>query len=105
MPRFIFETRDLGEPEIDTALAFAASRFPEVRIEHRYTGRGPDNRETWVCSAPSRLHITRLHITRLHITRWTAAATIELDGLEQVDDKSNTPHAAWRAPNNKETTE
>ena len=100
MPRFIFETRALGEPEIDTALGFAASRFPEVRIEHRYTGRGPDNRETWVCSAPS-----RLHITRLHITRWTAAATIELDGLEQVDDKSNTPLAAWRAPNNKETTE
>ena len=95
MPRFIFETRALGEPEIDTALGFAAARFPEVRIEHRYTGRGPDNRETWVCSAPS----------RSHITRWTAAAAIEHDGLEQVDDKPNTPHAAWRAPHNKGTTE
>lgn len=95
MPRFIFATRALGEPESDAAFAVAASRFPEIRIEHRYTGRGSNNGETWVCSAPS----------RSHITRWTAAVEIDLDALDQVDDKPNTPHAPRRAPTNKETNE
>ena len=95
MPRFIFETRALGEPESDKAFDVAASRFPEIRIEHRYTGRNPDNHETWVCSAPS----------RSHITRWAAAIEIDLDALEQVDDKPNTPLATWRAPNSKEISE
>jgi hypothetical protein len=95
MPRFIFETRALSEAEGDAAFHVATSRFPEIRIEHRYTGRDPNNHETWVCSAPS----------RSHITRWTALVEIDLDALEQVDDKPNTPLATRRAPNSKEISE
>ena len=76
MRRFIFETSDQTAADVAAALALAATRFPEVDVEHRYIGRGESRRELWVCTAPS----------EMHVARWAAAAAFPVAEIGQVDD-------------------
>lgn len=95
MPRYLLETSGGIPGGIDTAVAMAAARFPEIGVEHRYTGRESSGHEIWICTAPS----------ASHVTRWAAAAEIDFQSIDQVDDEPTTPLASRRAQPKKENIE
>ena len=85
MPRYLFETTVTSQPERDSAERLAASRFPEVAVEHRFAAHDGDvGSELWVCRAPS----------ASHVHRFAAAARLSLASLRHVDDVTPRPGEA-----------
>ena len=89
MPRYLFETNVTNGPQRDSAERLAATRFPEVAVEHRFTAHdGDSGSELWVCRAPSASHVHRFAI----------AARLSLASLRHVDDVPAGPEKAMTPP-------
>jgi hypothetical protein len=72
MPRYRFETAPVTEDVRTAARALAATRFPELSIEHASTGPTADR---WECRAPS----------EAHVQRWADASHLVLESLRPVE--------------------
>jgi hypothetical protein len=80
MPRYMFRVTGSSAVDVEAALSVAASRFPEIGVEHRFLGRGEHRSEVWVCTAPS----------ETHVVRWATAVSLAPEDIDQVDDLSTT---------------
>jgi hypothetical protein len=83
MPRYRLRTSSITGSARQRAVEIAARRFPEIEIEEP---GADDDRDDWVCRAPS----------IDHIRRWARAAELELaedqpPPSEQVDPTPQSP--------------
>lgn len=74
MRHYLLGCRTMTPSESEGALALAATRFPEVQVDHRYTAQHEDGLDLWVCQAPS----------EHHLRRWVEAAHLRVDLLQPV---------------------